>query len=125
MDRAAAEVLTRAEMRAAALARADGPGLRDLLHPAFRWTAHTGASFDRETYVRANTSGQTVWRAQTLVAPEVVVVADTAVLRCTVVDEVGTSVVESFKMPMTQVWVRHEQDWVCLAGHAGPRLSDG
>jgi hypothetical protein len=24
-------------------------------------------------------------------------------------------------MPMTQVWVRVRGDWLCLAGHAGPR----
>jgi len=27
-------------------------------------------------------------------------------------------------MPTTQVWVRSGDDWMCLSGHAGPRLSD-
>jgi hypothetical protein len=26
-------------------------------------------------------------------------------------------------MPMTQVWVRQVDVWMCLAGHAGPRRS--
>jgi hypothetical protein len=26
-------------------------------------------------------------------------------------------------MPMTQVWVRYDDRWVCLAGHNGPSLS--
>jgi hypothetical protein len=26
-------------------------------------------------------------------------------------------------MPMTQTWVREAGQWLCLAGHAGPRLS--
>jgi hypothetical protein len=28
----------------------------------------------------------------------------------------------AFQMPVTQVWVRRDNDWTCLAGHAGPRL---
>ena len=53
---------------------------------------------------------------------EVVVTGDTAVLRADVVDVVvvadrpGT-----FRMPVTQVWVRADGGWRCLAGHAGPR----
>jgi hypothetical protein len=41
-----------------------------------------------------------------------------------VTDEVAgdDSVAETFRMPMTQVWVRVEDGWQCLAGHAGPRL---
>jgi hypothetical protein len=50
----------------------------------------------------------------------------TAVLRCTVVDTVDRGHgPQEYRMPMTQVWVRTEQDtgrWVCLAGHAGPRF---
>jgi hypothetical protein len=29
---------------------------------------------------------------------------------------------QEFRMPMTQVWVRADGRWQCLAGHAGPRL---
>ena len=121
-DADAAVVLARAEQRATALATADAAGLRALLHPDFRWTTHVGEVLDREAYVDANTTGRTVWHAQTLVDPEVVVVGDAAVLRCTVVDAVGAQAVETYRMPMTQVWVRVPRDWVCLAGHAGPRL---
>lgn len=121
-DADAAVVLARAEQRATALATADAAGLRALLHPDFRWTTHVGEVLDRETYIDANTTGRTVWHAQTLVDPEVVVVGDAAVLRCTVVDAVGAQAVETYRMPMTQVWVRLQRDWVCLAGHAGPRL---
>ena len=47
----------------------------------------------------------------------------TAVLRCQVVDAVDQGDgIEEFRMPMTQVWVRYDDRWVCLAGHAGPSL---
>ena len=57
---------------------------------------------------------------------EITVVADTAVLRCLVVDRVSTAPDETdtFAMPMTQTWVREGGRWRCLGGHAGPRLSD-
>ena len=123
-DADAAVVLARVEARSAALADADPEALRALLHTDFRWTSHVGDSFDRESYIRANTTGQTVWRAQTVLDPEIVVVGDAAVLRCTVVDEVGAVDVETFRMPMTQCWVRVDGEWMCLAGHAGPRLTN-
>ena len=45
-------------------------------------------------------------------------------LRCQVVDEVDRATgIEEFRMPMTQVWVRHDDRWVCLVGHAGPVLA--
>jgi ketosteroid isomerase-like protein len=54
---------------------------------------------------------------------EVVVVGDTAVLFAEVADVVlsGDDKVETFRMPMTQVWARSASGWKCLAGHAGPR----
>jgi ketosteroid isomerase-like protein len=114
------EVLTAAHRRAQALANADAETLTELLHPEFVWTTHTGDVLDREAYVRRNTDGTTRWRAQHLGEPDITVVGDAAVLRATVTDEVeaGTST-----MPMTQVWVRDEGRWVCVGGHAGPRLS--
>jgi hypothetical protein len=123
-DADAAVVLARAEQRAAALAAADAAGLHALLHPHFRWTTHVGEVLDRGAYIASNTTGSTVWRDQTLLDPEIVVVGDTAVLRCTVVDAVGAHEVETYRMPMTQVWVRLGGEWVCLAGHAGPRLTN-
>ena len=84
-----------------------------------------GHTFDREEYVRRNTDGHTVWRSQTLVDPEVVVVGDTAVVHAQVSDVVLSDAgePETFRMPVTQVWVRSGDAWRCLAGHAGPRLS--
>lgn len=112
-------VLAAAEARARALAAGDEPALRALLHPDFRWTSHRGDRFDRDAYVRANCGGGTVWHGQELRDPTVTVVADTAVLTCTVIDEVGAG---TFTMPMTQTWVRTDGRWRLLAGHAGPRL---
>ena len=119
------EVLAAAESRALALAAGDAERLSDLLHEDFRWTAHVGDTYDRWEYIRRNTEGHTVWRSQTLVNPEVVVVGETAVLFAQVHDEVRSDkdASEEFRMPMAQVWVRSGSNWKCLAGHAGPRLS--
>ena len=116
-----------ARERASALARGDAERLTALLHPEFRWTSHVGETYDRTEYVRRNTEGHTVWRSQELTRVEVVVVGDTAVLRAEVTDVVlsARGEPETFRMPMTQVWVRDGQAWRCLGGHAGPRLSDG
>ncbi|WP_133784715.1 nuclear transport factor 2 family protein [Kribbella sp. VKM Ac-2571] len=119
------QVLAAARDRADALASRDGGRLRRLLHADFHWTSHRGEEFDRERYVSSNTGGKLAWSAQSLSGAEVVVVGDAAVLRCLVTDRVdagrGT---ESFRMPMTQTWVRVSGRWLCLAGHAGPRLVD-
>jgi ketosteroid isomerase-like protein len=120
----AAQVLGAARDRAAALADGDAERLLALLHPRFRWSSHVGHTYDREEYVRRNTQGHTVWRSQTLGNADVVVVGDTAVLRADVVDVVLSDggEAETFRMPMTQVWVREAGTWRCLGGHAGPRL---
>lgn len=119
------QVVAAAEDRASALAAGDAERLAGLLHAGFRWTSHTGETYTRSEYVRRNTKGHTVWRSQLLNGIEVVVVGDTAVLYAEVTDEVlgEEDAPETFRMPMTQVWVRQEGDWVCLAGHAGPRRS--
>jgi hypothetical protein len=82
------EVLAAAELRAAALAGGDAARLTDLLHEDFRWTAHVGKTYDRAEYIRRNTEGHTVWRSQTLIDPEVVVVGEAAVLYAEVRDVV-------------------------------------
>ncbi|WP_165821249.1 nuclear transport factor 2 family protein [Nocardioides gansuensis] len=118
------EVIERAEARATALANADAGQLGRLLHEDFRWTTHIGQTFNREEYIRRNTEGQTVWRSQELSGANVAIVADTAVLVGEVTDvvlRVGSP--ETFRMPITQVWVRQDDEWKCLAGHAGPRLT--
>jgi hypothetical protein len=118
------EVLEAARLRAAALASGDAQELRGLLHPEFRWLSHTGERFDRESYVRSNTGGSNRWARQELSEVTVVAHPHTAVLRCVVIDAVDRGEgVEEFRMPMTQVWVRYDHRWVCLAGHAGPSLS--
>ena len=95
-----------------------------LLHPDFGWTSHTGERFDRESYVRSNTEGNTRWDRQELSEVKVVAHERTAVLHCQVVDAVDHGAgVEELRMPMTQVWVRDNDHWLCLAGHAGPSLS--
>jgi hypothetical protein len=116
------EVLAAAAARADALARGDAGALRDRLHPLFGWTSHRGDRFDRETYVRRNTGGGVRRLGQTLEDVRLVVVGDTAVLRCTAVDRVDADGPEVFRMPMTQTWVRSGDGWLCLAGHAGPRV---
>lgn len=120
----AEEVVAAAEERAGALVSGDVEHLLRLLHPQFRWTSHTGHQFDREEYVRANTGPGGRWVGQTLSEPEVIVIKDVAVLRCMVTDQVDSGWgTETFRMPMTQVWVRSDGRWTCLAGHAGPRQS--
>ena len=119
------EVIAAAKERASALAVGDAERLSGLLHEDFRWTTHMGETYNRSEYVRRNTEGHTVWRSQDLSSAEVVVVGDTAVLFAEVADVVlsGDDQAETFRMPMTQVWVRLAGRWTCLAGHAGPRRS--
>jgi ketosteroid isomerase-like protein len=119
------QVVNAATARASALTNADAAGLSALLHPDFRWTSHVGETYNRQEYIRRNTQGHTVWCSQELVSTDVVVVGDTAVLCGEVTDVVPSKhgEPETFRMPMTQVWVRIGNDWQCLAGHAGPLLT--
>jgi ketosteroid isomerase-like protein len=120
---AAQQVISAAEARASALAEGDARRLSDLLHEDFRWTAHNGETYGRGEYIRRNTEGHTVWRSQDLSDADVVIVGTTAVLYAEVTDVVVSgATTETFRMPMTQVWVRSGSGWKCLAGHAGPRL---
>jgi ketosteroid isomerase-like protein len=124
-DNDAAEVLGAAQRRAQALADRDVETLTDLHHPALRWTTFRGDVLDRAAYVRSNTAGDLVRRSQELIDPSVAVAGDTAVLTAVardVVDRAGCA--ETFMLRLTQTWVRGEQGWRCLAGHAGPRLGE-
>ena len=117
------DVVRAANQRADALARGDANLLGELLHEKFRWTTHLGETYDRREYLRRNTEGDTVWHSQELTDVDVVIVGDTAVL-CTEAADVVLSDSgerEVFRMPMTQVWIRQDDTWKCLAGHAGPR----
>jgi len=117
------DVIKAANDRASALAAGDAERLRGLLHEQFRWTTHVGQVFDRPEYIHRNTQGLGIWRSQALSDAQVVVVGDTAVLYTEVTDVVLSDEDEpqTFRMPMTQVWVCLDGDWKCLAGHAGPR----
>ena len=93
------------------------------MHPMMRWATHTGAVLDRDTYIAGNTDGSLVWHEQRLEQPTVVVVGDTAVLTALVVDQVERDGErETFRLGLTQTWVREGRAWRCIAGHAGPRL---
>lgn len=117
------DVLASAVRRARALAERDVQLLRSLLHPQLRWTTFRGDVLGLEAYVRGNTDGALRWHAQELVDADVVVHGDTAVLTAVAVDDVETDGRrETFRLRMTQTWVREGQRWLCLAGHAGPRL---
>jgi ketosteroid isomerase-like protein len=112
-------VLDAAEQRARALVAGDADALRALHHPALRWTTYRGDVLDRESYVRGNTEGELRWIEQRLEEVGVVVEGETAVLTAAVVDEVerdGRR--ETFRLRLTQTWVRDGDRWVVLAGHA-------
>ena len=114
-------MLLAAQRRAEALAARDAVALTRLLHPDFVWTTHKGDVMDVHRYVLANTTagGDLRWLGQTLEQPSVVVVGDAAVLTAVVVDLVEKEgVSRSFRLRMTQTWVRNENGWRCLAGHA-------
>lgn len=128
-------VLAAANQRARALSARDESALRALLHPAFGWTSHTGAHFDRERYIRSNfhgtvidgavVDGATIWHGQHLEDATVTIECDTAVLYCIVADDVTVDGRRRMhRMPMTQTWVRVGERWQLLAGHAGPLLGE-
>lgn len=118
-----ADVVAAAERRARALVERDPDALLRLHHPGLRWTTHSGEVLDRETYVRGNAEGTLVWRAQRLEDVEVAIAGNTAVLVAVVVDVVEVDGAPlTNRLRVTQTWIRRAGDWVCLAGHAGPRL---
>jgi Domain of unknown function (DUF4440) len=113
------EVTAAAERRAAALVTRDEAALRHLMHPGLRWTNFRGEVLGYEDYINGNTRGNLRWRSQRLDGVTVVVVGDTAVLTATVTDEVTREGREqSFRLRLTQAWVRTPEGWRCLAGHA-------
>lgn len=117
------QVLAAARLRAQALVDGDSNRLTQLMHPDLRWTTFRGELLDRDTYVRGNTDGSLRWIAQTLEDPDVVAVGDTAVLVAVVTDTVERDgAARTFRLRLTQTWVRAADGWQCLAGHAGPLL---
>jgi hypothetical protein len=117
------DVRAAAERRAGALVARDAASLRDLHHPELRWTTHLGHVLDRDAYIRGNTEGALVWRAQTLDDVVVAVAGSTAVLTAVVTDEVEQEGERrTNRLRVTQTWVQDGEGWRCLAGHAGPKL---
>jgi len=117
------QVLLVVEQRAIALAAGDPDALRTLMHPSLQWTTYKGDLLSREQYVAGNTGGVLTWKSQGLEGTRVVVVGDTAVLTALVTDEVRRDGQDqSFRLRLTQTWVRAESGWQCLAGHAGPEV---
>jgi aminoglycoside phosphotransferase (APT) family kinase protein len=113
------EVTEAALRRAAALAAGDVAALRQLMHPGLQWTTYRGEVLGYEDYIAGNTRGSLRWRAQRLEDIAVVVADDTAVLTAAVTDEVCVDGRErSFRLRLTQTWVRTPAGWRCLAGHA-------
>ena len=113
------EVAAAASRRAAALAAADAAALRELLHPDLQWTTFRGEVLGREDYIAGNTGDGLRWRTQRLDDIKVAVVGDTAVLTAWVTDEVTRDGQDlSFRLRLTQTWVRTPEGWQCLSGHA-------
>jgi ketosteroid isomerase-like protein len=113
------EVTAAATRRAEALAAGDEAALRLLMHPSLQWTNFHGEVLGYEDYIAGNTRGGLRWRSQRLEDVTVVVAGDTAVLTAAVTDEVTRDGHEqSFRLRLTQTWVRTPAGWRCLAGHA-------
>ena len=113
------EVIAAAGRRAAALAAGDEAALRLLMHPRLQWTNFRGEVLGYEEYITGNTRGNLRWRSQRLDGVTVAVDGDTAVLTAAVTDEVTRNGrEESFRLRLTQTWVRTPAGWRCLAGHA-------
>ena len=117
-------ILAATRRRSAALVARDADALRALHHPDFRFTTPRGDVRDRDAYVAGNTAGELVWRAQHLVEHEIVLDGETAVLIGVVHDEFErTGEPGAHDMRLTLVWVKHDDDWVVLAAHAGPAVA--
>ena len=118
------EVTEAALRRAAALAAGDEAALRLLMHPRLQWTNFRGEVLGYEEYITGNTRGSLRWRSQRLDDIAVVVDGGTAVLTAAVTDEVTRNGrEESFRLRLTQTWVRTPEGWRCLAGHASEASS--
>ena len=113
------EVLAAQNARAAALANGDEAALRALMHPGLRWTTYRGEVLTYDTYIAGNTRGGLVWRGQRMEEVEISVSDSTAVLVGLVVDDVRQGGQDrTFRLRLTQTWVRTDEGWRCLAGHA-------
>jgi hypothetical protein len=122
IDESAGAVVAAARARSAALVAGDRERLAALLHPRLRWTTHRGVVLDRERYLAGNVGGGLVWLEQTLHDIDIQTVENAvAVLTALVVDVVSRDGRrETFRMRLTQTWVKDAAGWRCLSGHAGP-----
>ena len=112
-------VLSAARRRAGALASGVPSALAALHHPELRWTTHRGDFLSHDAYIAGNSGDGLVWHGQRLEEAQVVIVGDTAVLTAVAVDELAQG---TFRMRLTQTWVRRSGEWLLLAGHAGPLI---
>jgi ketosteroid isomerase-like protein len=118
-----AAVLAAAQERAEALVAGDSEALEKILHPDLRWTTYRGEVKSRSAYVAGNTDGSLRWLSQRLEEPAIAVIGDTAVLTAVVIDQVDRDGRhETYRLRMTQTWIREHGRWRCLAGHAGPPI---
>src|SRR5919106_3542585 len=123
MESTEREVISAAERRAAALVRGDVAELHRLHHPQMRWTTHTGAVLDRDSYIAGNTNGSLTWHEQRIEQPAVTLVGHVAILTGVVVDAVERDGARAtFRLRLTQTWGRQGESWRCISGHAGARL---
>ena len=89
------------------------------MHPELRWTTLNGEVLGYEDYISGNIRGALAWRGQRLEDVQVSVAGDTAVLTAWVIDEVSRDGRDhTFRVRLTQTWVRTPGGWRCLAGHA-------
>jgi ketosteroid isomerase-like protein len=123
MNQDQAAILEAAQDRAEALVAGDPARLDELLHPELSWTTFRGEVKSRSAYVAGNTDGSLNWLSQRLEEPAITVIGDTAVLTAVVVDRVERDGQrETYRLRMTQTWIREHGRWRCLAGHAGPPI---
>jgi hypothetical protein len=120
-----AAVLAAARARSEALVAGDRPRLTALLHPQLRWTTHRGTVLDRDRYLAGNVGGELTWVDQRLDDVDIQVVGEhVAVLTALVTDVVTRDGrAETFRLRLTQTWVRSADGWQCLSGHAGPPVT--
>jgi hypothetical protein len=93
-------------------------------HPQARWTTYRGAVLDRDAYVAGNTDGSLRWYSQQFLDPAIVVTG-AAMLTLVVVDQVEYDPDPATnRLRLTMTWVKSSERWLCLAGHAGPRVAN-
>jgi Domain of unknown function (DUF4440) len=113
------EVTLAAQTRCSALITRDGPMLRDLLAPEFRYTNASGKLLDRNAYIQTYAlDPSVVWSSQTLSDICTTLAGNTAVLTGVTHDiaRFGNHALDA-RFRTTQVYRRVSGCWLYLAGH--------